>query len=187
MAEWQSATSRRESRQVFPRHTKVQIGPTSPSALAPQWQFCEQYFLRTAAGEFGRRLAAFASCCRCNAATLSVCNPPCTSVIPHLRTVFAQAQRTTARSRNLLKNSALHRGIFGSEMTSSAIDHGAAGAVTGIGNVLASLRRFWAVAARINSSFAPYGPRNRRRPKPSIRFRCANSISTFFRSRIAMT
>jgi len=33
----------------------------------------------------------------------------------------------------LLKNSALHCEIFGSEMTASAIDHGAAGAVTGIG------------------------------------------------------
>jgi len=30
----------------------------------------------------------------------------------------------------------------------------------------ASFRRFWAVAARVNSSLTPQGPRNRRRPKP---------------------
>src|ERR1700720_2048618 len=33
----------------------------------------------------------------------------------------------------------------------------------GIGISLASLRRFWAVAARWNSSRAPFGPRNRSR------------------------
>ena len=47
----------------------------------------------------------------------------------------------------------------------------------------AILRRFCAVAARRNSSFAPRGPRNRRRSSFKIRFRCANAISTFFRCR----
>ena len=54
----------------------------------------------------------------------------------------------------------------------------------GAGKTLASLRRFWAVAARRNSSFAPHGPRNRNRPNPRMRLRWAKSISTFFRSRI---
>ena len=49
----------------------------------------------------------------------------------------------------------------------------------GAGKILASFRRFWAVAARRNSSFAPHGPRNRSRPKPRMRLRCAKSISTF--------
>ena len=46
----------------------------------------------------------------------------------------------------------------------------------------ASFLRFWAVAARWNSSLAPQGPRNRSLPSPRMRFRCANSISTFLRS-----
>lgn len=54
----------------------------------------------------------------------------------------------------------------------------------GAGKILASFLRFWALAARRNSSFAPHGPRNRRRPSPRIRFKCAKSISTFFRKRI---
>jgi hypothetical protein len=33
----------------------------------------------------------------------------------------------------------------------------------GAGKILASLRRFWAGAARRNSSFAPHGPHNRSR------------------------
>lgn len=41
----------------------------------------------------------------------------------------------------------------------------------GAGRTLASFLRFWAVAARRNSSFAPFGPRNRSRLRPSIRFR----------------
>ena len=60
----------------------------------------------------------------------------------------------------------------------------------GAGKILASLRRFWAVAASRNSSFAPHaphGPRNRNRPSPRMRLRWAKSISTFFRSRIEMT
>src|ERR1044071_6362987 len=51
----------------------------------------------------------------------------------------------------------------------------------GTGSSLASLRRFWAVAARWNSSRAPFGPRNRSRSSLRMRFRCANSISTFLR------
>ena len=44
-------------------------------------------------------------------------------------------------------------------------------------------RRFWAMAARVNSSCAPRGPRNRRRPSLRMRLRWANSISTRLRSR----
>ena len=45
--------------------------------------------------------------------------------------------------------------------------------------------RFWAVAARRNSSLAPFGPLRRRRASRRIRLRWANSISTFFRRRQA--
>ena len=48
---------------------------------------------------------------------------------------------------------------------------------------LASLRRFCAIAANVNSNWAPHGPRNRSRPSRKIRFKCANSISTRFLSR----
>src|SRR6266403_4892338 len=48
---------------------------------------------------------------------------------------------------------------------------------------LASLRRFCAIAANVNSNWAPHGPRNRNRPSRKIRFECANSISTRFLSR----
>src|SRR6202140_2257733 len=48
---------------------------------------------------------------------------------------------------------------------------------------LASLRRFCAIAANVNSNWAPHGPRNRRRRSRRIRFKCANSISTRFLSR----
>ena len=57
----------------------------------------------------------------------------------------------------------------------------------GAGKSFASLRRFWAVAARRNSSFAPQGPRNRSRPRPRMRLRWAKSISTFFLSFIEMS
>lgn len=58
-------------------------------------------------------------------------------------------------------------------------------AITGAdgGISLASLRRFWAVAARRNSSLAPLGPLRRSRSSFRMRLRWANSISTFFRSR----
>jgi len=59
------------------------------------------------------------------------------------------------------------------------------GAGTGIN--LASFRRFWAVAARWNSSRAPFGPRNRNRSSFRMRLRWANSISIFFRSRLEVT
>jgi hypothetical protein len=52
--------------------------------------------------------------------------------------------------------------------------------VTGMSFV--SFLRFWTVAARWNSSFAPQGPRNRSLPRPRMRLRWANSISTFFLS-----
>ena len=57
----------------------------------------------------------------------------------------------------------------------------------GAGKIFANLRRFWAVAARRNSSFAPHVPRSRSRPSPSIRLRWANSISTFFLSFIEIS
>jgi len=36
---------------------------------------------------------------------------------------------------------------------------------------LASLRRFCAIAANVNSNWAPHGPRNRSRPSRRIRFK----------------
>jgi hypothetical protein len=56
-----------------------------------------------------------------------------------------------------------------------------------IGLKRASRLRFWAVAARRNSSLAPFGPLRRKRVRRRIRLRCANSISTFFRRRQAST
>lgn len=53
----------------------------------------------------------------------------------------------------------------------------------GTGISFASLQRFWAVAARRNSSRAPVGPRNRRRSSLRIRLRRANSLLAFLRSR----
>ena len=47
----------------------------------------------------------------------------------------------------------------------------------------ASRRRFWAMAARTNSSWTPRGPRSRSRPSFRMRFKCANRISIFLRSR----
>jgi hypothetical protein len=52
---------------------------------------------------------------------------------------------------------------------------------------LASLRRFWALAASRNSSFAPHGPRRRNRLRPRMHLRWAKSISTFFRNLIDTT
>jgi hypothetical protein len=52
---------------------------------------------------------------------------------------------------------------------------------------LASRRKFCAVAARRNSSLAPHGPRSRKRPTRRMRLRWANSISTFFRRRQAVS
>jgi len=53
---------------------------------------------------------------------------------------------------------------------------------TGVGSSFAILRRFCAVAANVNSSLAPFGPLRRSLVSPMIFFRCANSISTFFRA-----
>ena len=55
----------------------------------------------------------------------------------------------------------------------------------GIGVSFASFRRFWAAAARRNSSRAPFGPRSRSRSSLRIRLRWANNISTFLRSRFS--
>jgi hypothetical protein len=48
---------------------------------------------------------------------------------------------------------------------------------------LASRRRFWAIAASVNSNWEPCGPRSRRRPSLRMRLRWANSISMRFLSR----
>src|ERR1700726_3871001 len=53
----------------------------------------------------------------------------------------------------------------------------------GIGINLLDLRRVCGVAARRNSSRAPFGPRSRSRSSLRMRLRCANSISIFLRSR----
>ena len=48
---------------------------------------------------------------------------------------------------------------------------------------VASRLRFWAMAASVNSSCAPCGPRRRSRSSRSIRFSCANRLSMRLRSR----
>jgi len=53
----------------------------------------------------------------------------------------------------------------------------------GMGMIVAILRRFWAAAARRNSSRAPLGPCNRGQTSQRMRLKCANSISTSLRSR----
>src|SRR2546422_8269326 len=58
-----------------------------------------------------------------------------------------------------------------------------AGAGGGRPSNLARRRRFCAMAASVNSSCAPHGPRSRRRPSFRMRLRWANSISTRLRSR----
>src|SRR5215467_7735073 len=70
-------------------------------------------------------------------------------------------------------------GVTASPMSAAAPQVAAIGGGTGIS--LASLRRFWVVAARWNSSRAPFGPRNRSRSSFRMRLRWANSISTFLR------
>src|SRR2546430_4169332 len=48
---------------------------------------------------------------------------------------------------------------------------------------LTSLQRFWAMAASVNSSCAPRGPRSLSRLSLKMRFKCAKNISTRLRSR----
>lgn len=54
-----------------------------------------------------------------------------------------------------------------------------------LGASLARRLRFWAVAARRNSSVSPDNPRSLRRVNFCQRLRWANSISTFLRLRLA--
>ena len=110
------------------------------------------------------RTAAIANCCRCFAAAPQVGSPP-----------------ILWKNTRLLAQNAAPR--FERERLSCQAFRGCCGA----GRSLAILRRFWAVAARRNSSFAPHGPRNRSRFRPKIRLRWAKSISTFFLSFIEMT
>ena len=53
--------------------------------------------------------------------------------------------------------------------------HAAAGVGGGRATSLASRRRFCAIAASVNLSCAPRGPRSRRRPSLRIRLRCAKA------------
>lgn len=62
-----------------------------------------------------------------------------------------------------------------------------AGLGAGTGINLASFLSFWAVAARWNSSLAPFGPSNRKRSSLRMRLRWANSISIFFLCRLDVT
>ncbi len=82
-----------------------------------------------------------------------------------------------------LKKSVAWRGIRADGRKTSGLSSFQAGIGLGAGTIFASFLRFWAVAASRNSSRAPHGPRSRRRSSRRMRFRCANSISTFFRSR----
>lgn len=88
-----------------------------------------------------------------------------------------------ASGRIPLKKSAAGRfGLrSGMERAASLAAQAVAGLVIGI--IFAIFRRFWAAAARWNSSLAPLGPRRRRRSSFRMRFRWAKSISTFFRWR----
>jgi hypothetical protein len=54
---------------------------------------------------------------------------------------------------------------------------------SGIGISLESFLRFWAVAARWNSSRAPFGPRSRSPSRRRMRLRWANNISIFLSCR----
>ena len=87
----------------------------------------------------------------------------------------------------LWKNTRSHAQNFGDLTGRARLFCQAFRVCCGAGRILASFRRFWAVAASRNSSFAPHGPRNRRRPRPRMRLRWANNISTFFRSLIEMS
>ena len=75
----------------------------------------------------------------------------------------------------LLKNPLLWRPHFGfvalsaRQIPASSPHRAKAGA--GRGMSFASFRRFWAVAAKRNSSLAPFGPRRRNRPSLRMRFR----------------
>ena len=51
----------------------------------------------------------------------------------------------------------------------------------------ASRRRFWAMAARTNSSWAPRGPRSRSRPSFRMRFKCANRCEQTAKAFVGMT
>ncbi len=86
-----------------------------------------------------------------------------------------------------MKNNVLRAQKVGVWILRVRLSYQAGHVCCGAGKIFASLQRFWAVAARRNSSFAPHGPRNRSRPRPRMRLRCANSISTFFLSFIEMS
>jgi hypothetical protein len=64
-------------------------------------------------------------------------------------------------------------------------DYAGHGATAGGGRAIsfARRRRFCAIAASVNSSCAPHGPRNRSRPSLKMRLRWANTISTRLRLR----
>ena len=79
------------------------------------------------------------------------------------------------------------RGDGGCDALTNTRDAYATHAAAGGGGLATNLprrRRFWAMAASVNSSCAPRGPRSRRRPSLRMRLRWANSISTRLRSRL---
>jgi len=82
----------------------------------------------------------------------------------------------------LWKNSMLRTQNVGLCTLRERLSYPALRSCCGAGKILASLRRFWVVAARRNSSFAPHGLCNRSRPSPRICLRWAKSISTILRS-----
>ena len=61
------------------------------------------------------------------------------------------------------------------------LDHIAILVLAVCGLSFASFLRFWAMAASVNSSCAPKGPRSLSRPRLNMRLRWAKSISTFLR------
>ncbi len=86
-----------------------------------------------------------------------------------------------------LKKSVLEGGDITARVGRAASPSQAAMACGAFGRSLASFLRFCAAAARWNSSRAPFGPRSRSRSSLRMRFRWANSISTFFRCRREVT
>jgi len=91
--------------------------------------------------------------------------------------------RYCCRSRRLKQRD--WRSIFGTVLTIRPLQSGDTGMLTygtgyarhgsaaggGRATSFASRRRFCAIAARVNSSCAPHGPRNRRRPSRKMRLR----------------
>jgi len=74
-------------------------------------------------------------------------------------------------------------GAFGLSLRAAAYAMHRTWASGGRATSATSRRRFSAMEARTNSSWAPRGPRSRSRSSFRMRFKCANPISIFLRSR----